>query len=339
MFEKKRSLLLDLLLAMKPPIFIVGCPRSGTSFLYHLLLSAGGFAEFHTQMNAYDVLEPIYGPLNSANNKTRMMRDWLQSKAFRVSGLDAAQIRAKVLAECRNVSDFLKIVMGEVARVQGVERWADSTPTNIPHMLRIASDFPEAKFLHIIRDPRDIALSLEKRKWTRPLPWDKDRALLAAGLYWEWIVRKGRKYGALLSSRYLEVRYEELVQNPREVLGRVGGFIGHDLDFDRIQKSGIGSVKIPLTSFHEDLTDGRFSPIGRWKEKFPPEQLREFEDLIGEYMAELGYPRSTPSGQRWFFVRRNRWIYGWFYPLKQWAKVNTPVSRLMVNYSEILIDK
>jgi len=324
---------------MKPPVFIVGCPRSGTSFLYHLLLSAGGFAEFHTQMNAYDVLGPIYGPLDSAKNRKRMMADWLQSKAFQVSGLNAAEIEAKVLAECNTVADFLRIVMGEVGRKQGVDRWVDSTPTNVPHMLRIASDFPDAQFLHIIRDPRDIALSLEKRKWARPLPWDKDRALLAAGLYWEWIVRKGRKYGALLSSRYMELHYEDLVQKPRDILPRVGQFLQHDLDYDRIQKASIGSVKTPLTSFGEDLKQGAFNPVGRWKEKFPPDQLRQFEDLIGEYMAERGYPRSTVPADQWLFVRRNRFLYGQFYALKQWAKVNTPLSRMFVNYSEILIDK
>ena len=277
--------------------------------------------------------------LNSTKNKTRMMRDWLQSKAFHVSGLDASQIRDKVIAECQNVGDFLKIVMDEVARKQGVERWADSTPTNIPHMLRIASDFPGAQFLHIIRDPRDIALSLEKRQWSRPLPWEKDKSLLAAGLYWEWIVRKGRGYGVQLSSRYLEVRYEALVQNPRETLAPIGRFLGHDLDYDRIQKSSVGSIKTPLTAFREDLNDGKFSPVGRWKEKFPAKQLQEFEDLIGEYMAEMGYSRSTSPGRCWFFVRRNRFVYDLFYTIKQWAKVNTPLSRWMVNYSDILIDK
>jgi hypothetical protein len=324
---------------MQPPVFIVGCPRSGTSFLYHLLLSAGGFAEFHTQMNAYDVLEPIYGPLNTAKNKARMMRDWLQSKAFQVSGLDAAQIEAKVMTECNHAGDFLRIVMNEVACAQNVDRWADSTPTNIPHMLRIASDFPDAKFLHIIRDPRDIALSLERRKWSRPLPWDKDRALLAAGLYWKWIVRRGREYGALLSAKYMEVRYEDLVRRPGEILADVGDFLQHELDFNRIQKASVGSVKIPLTSFREDLNHGRFNPIGRWKEKFPPQQLQEFEDLVGNYMVEVGYPRATSPGRRWVFVSRNRFLYGCFYPLKQWVKVNTPLSRWMVNYSEILIDK
>jgi hypothetical protein len=268
-----------------------------------------------------------------------MMRDWLQSKAFHVSGLDASQIQDKVISECRSVGDFLKIVMDEIALGQGVERWADSTPTNIPHMLRIASDFPEAQFLHIIRDPRDIALSLEKRQWSRPLPWDKDNALLAAGLYWEWIVRRGREYGARLSSKYLEVRYEALVQDPRKALVPISRFLQHDLDYDRIQKSSVGSVKTPLTAFREDLNNGKFSPVGRWKEKFPPKQLQEFEDLIGECMAEMGYSRSTSPARRWLFVRRNRFVYDLFYTFKQWAKVNTPLSRWMVNYSDILIDK
>jgi LPS sulfotransferase NodH len=167
---------------MKPPVFIVGCPRSGTSFLYHLLLSAGGFAEFHTQMNVYDVLEPIYGDLGVPKNKAAAIREWLHSKGFRVSGLEASGIEAKVLAECHGAGDFLRIIMEEVARKQGVDRWIDSTPTNVPHMLRIQKDFPDALFVHIIRDARDVALSLDKRAWSRPLPWDGNRSLLAAGL-------------------------------------------------------------------------------------------------------------------------------------------------------------
>src|SRR5438034_6787224 len=217
---------------MKAPIFIVGCPRSGTSFLYHLLLSAGDFAEFHTQMNVFDVLEPIYGDLSVLKNKKKMMKEWLQSKAFRVSGLEAEEIEAKVLAECSGASDFLRIVMDAVASKQGVDRWVDSTPTNVPHMLRIKRDFPEARFVHIIRDARDVALSLNKRGWSRPLPWDKGNSLLAAGLYWEWIVRKGRKYGAGLGSSYIEMRYEDLVEQPAVTLARLGAFLGCDIDYE-----------------------------------------------------------------------------------------------------------
>ncbi len=326
---------------MRPPVFIVGCPRSGTSFLYHLLLSAGGFARFHTQMNVFDVLEPIFGNLSSPANKKKMMQEWLCSKAFAVSGLDANKIDAKVMAECRTGSDFMRIVMEAVAHNQGVDRWIDSTPTNVPHMLRISRDFPDAQFIHIIRDGRDVALSLDKRHWSRPLPWDKQRSLLAAGLYWEWIVSMGRKNGAALGPKYIEVHYEELVERPETALKTIGEFLQHDLDYARIQESSVGSVKKPLTSFKEDLKEGHFSPVGRWKDKFPSDQLVRFEQLVGNYLRELGYELSNPalSSRNSFEVQKMRWTYRNFYKFKQWAKVNTPLSRWMVSYSDILIDK
>jgi len=324
------------------PVFIVGCPRSGTSFLYHLLLSAGGFAEFHTQMNVFDVLEPIYGDLRVPSNRQAAMRKWLTSKAFDVSGLNAGEIESKIAADCKSASDFLRIIMEEIARHQGVDRWVDSTPTNVPHMLRIANDLPDAVFVHIIRDARDVVLSLDKRGWTRPLPWDKPRSLLAAGVYWEWIVRKGRKYGAALGpQRYMEIRYEQLVQSPRETLTRLGKFIGHDLDYDRIQGSSVGSVKKPLTSFKEDLQQGEFTPVGRWKSNFSHDQLALFEALVGDYLSELGYPLSNSATSRRsnLTVQQMRLVYRAYYPFKQWAKIHTPLSRWMVDYSAILIDK
>jgi len=322
-------------------VFIVGCPRSGTSFLYHLLLSAGGFAEFHTQMNVFDVLEPIFGDLSVPKNKKKMLREWLGSKAFRVSGLDATDLETRVMAACNNGSDFLRMVMDGVARKQGVDRWIDSTPTNIPHMLRISRDFPEAQFIHIIRDARDVALSLDQRQWSRPLPWDRKRSLLAAGLYWEGIVRKGRRFGAILGPKYLEVRYEDLVEQPQPPLNRIGEFLGHDLDYSRIRQTSVGSVRKPLTAFKEELKEGRFTPVGRWKNKFPEDQLVWFERLVGNYLTELGYPLSHPGSvsERPWAVRMLRLEYGTFYDFKQWAKVNTPLSRWMVDYSEILIDK
>jgi hypothetical protein len=325
----------------KAPVFIVGCPRSGTSFLYHLLLSAGGFAEFRTQMNVYDVLEPVYGDLGLLHNKKAALDEWLQSKAGRLSGLDPSQVERQILDNCHGAGDFLRIIMDAIAGNQGVERWIDSTPTNVPHMLRIHRDFPEALLVHIIRDPRDVALSLEKRGWSRPLPWDKNRSLLAAGLYWEWIVRTGRHLGSMLSPQYMEILYEDLVAKPKETLGAVGRFIGSELDYDRIRKQPVGSVNEPLTAFREDLQQGRFVPVGRWKEKFPPDQLQEFESLIGACMEEFGYSPKSSKAARALTpkLRAVRSIYVAFYPFKQWAKTHTPLSRWMVNYSEILIDK
>jgi hypothetical protein len=145
----------------------------------------------------------------------------------------------------------------------------------------------------------------------------------------------------MLKPNYMEVRYEELVRQPRETLVAIGNFLQQDLDYERIQQASIGSVKKPLTSFKEDLQEGRFTPVGRWKDKFPPDQLLEFERLVGAYLQELGYPLSADSAKmnhRWS-TKRMRAVYAAYYECKQWAKIHTPLSRLMVNYSEILIDK
>jgi hypothetical protein len=303
------------------------------------LLSAGNFAEFHTQMNVYDVLEPIYGDLGVMKKKKAAMKEWLGSKAFDISGLTAGEIESKVITQCAGAGDFLRIVMEEIASKQGVDRWIDSTPTNAFHMLRIKRDFPDALFVHIIRDARDVALSLDSRGWTRPLPWDKSDSLLAAGLYWKWIVRKARRYGSVLRANYMEIRYEELVNQTQTSLARLGHFLRHNLDYERIQARSIGSVKTPLTAFPQELEQGRFTPVGRWKEKFPTDQLGRFECLVGDYLEELGYALSSGKSASSVVNNSKRAMYSVYYELKQWAKVNTPLSRWMVNYSAILIDK
>ena len=64
--------------------------------------------------------------------------------------------------------------------------------------------------IHILRDGRDVALSLDKQRWIRPFPWDRDQSLLVAGFYWEWIVNQGRKFGRSLGGDYIEIHFEDL---------------------------------------------------------------------------------------------------------------------------------
>jgi hypothetical protein len=127
----------------------------------------------------------------------------------------------------------------------------------------------------------------------------------------------------------------------KETLSQLGSFLEHDLDYDRIQRVGVGSVRKPLTSFPEDLKQGHFTPVARWQDRFPLDELMWFESLVGEYLRELGYPLSSTETElnHTASVKRMRLIYSLFYESKQWLKVNTPISRWMVNYSEILIDK
>jgi hypothetical protein len=315
----------------KAPVFVLGCGRSGTTLLYHMLLSAGNFAVYRAESNAINLLEPRFGDLSVRQNKEKLMDAWIHSKLYERSGLEAESIRAKVIAECRNGGDFLRIVMSEMARRQNVERWADCTPEHLLHLDRIKETIPEALVIHIIRDGRDVALSTAKLGYVRRMWWDRTPNVMVSGLYWEWMVQKGREDGRKLAADYTEVRFEELISNPPAVLGRLGKFIEQELDYAHILKVGIGSVSQPNTSF-KDSSSGAFNPLGRWKSGFTSDQLAMFEALVGNTLEQLGYELGTSDGALLHRpeLRRMRAAYRTYFDSKLWLKARTPLGKVFV---------
>jgi Sulfotransferase family len=275
------------------PVFVVGCPRSGTTLLYNMLLSSGGFAVYLAESNVFNLLAPRFGDLGVRANRESLMDAWLQSKLFRASFLNAQKVRDKVLSECRNDGDFLRIVMQEIAQAQGVQRWADNSPEELLHTVEIKKTIPDALFIHIIRDGRDVSLSLDARphKWIRPFWFDRHNSLAVTGVFWEWMVQAGRKQGEALGDDFMEVRFEDLKTDPHTTLKEIGQFIQHDLDYDRILRVGIGSVREPNTSFKDDPE----SPVGRWKRRISPRKLAMFQGLVGSTLNGLGYPLANPE--------------------------------------------
>ena len=171
--------------------------------------------------------------------------------------------------------------MDEIAQSQGVQRWALYDPDSVLHMARIKRDMPDPLFVHIIRDGRDIALSLMKMGGFRPFPWSqRPRGLLETALYWDWTVHKGRQYGRQIPGDYIEIHYEELVTESRAALARLGDFLDHDLDYDRIQKAGLGRLRESNSSFRGDEKEMQ-NPVNRWKEKLSHQQVVALEALIG----------------------------------------------------------
>ncbi len=309
----------------RSPVFVLGCPRSGTTVLYHMLLSAGDFAVYRAESNVFNLLVPRFRGMRSAADRQKLLEVWLRSKLFRVSGLDAGEIGAKIMTECRSGGDFLRIVMQEVARKQRVGRWADCTPDHLLYMEEIKRQIPDALFIHIIRDGRDVALSYVKQGWSYPLPWDKDEHLGVAGLYWEWVVRKGQEQGRRLGADYKEVGFEELIGNPQETLSRLGEFIDHDLNYERIQRTGIGAVSEPNSSFAGE-SEGSFNPVARWKTKMSSGQIAAFEELTGGFLRKLGYGLSSEA-RRGMSLRtaRLRTTYLAMFEAKHWMKA-TPLG-------------
>jgi Sulfotransferase family len=315
----------------KAPVFVIGCVRSGTTLLYHMILSAGNFAVYRTESNVINLLEPRFGNLSVARNKRRLLAAWYESRLYTRSGLDREEIGKKVMAEVRNGGDFLRVVMEEMCRQQKVERWAECTPEHILHLRRIKQTIPNALIIHIIRDGRDVALSTEKQGYIRRLPWDRRPGVMASALYWQWMVNSGRRDGRLLGNDYTEVHFEDLVRSPGDTLRRLSSFIEHDLDYDRIRKVGIGSVSEPNTSFPVDGKD-KFSPVERWRSSYSAKDLATIEFLIGDTLKELGYELATDVAQAGdaASLRLMRAIYLRYFATKLYLKAETPLGQLLV---------
>jgi len=311
------------------PVFVLGSPRSGTTLLYHMLLSAGDFAVYRAETHVFNLLVPRFGNLQRQQARTKLIDEWLTTEYFRRSGLDAATLRNRILAECHNGGDFLRIVMESIARQQGVSRWAECTPEHLLYLDEIKRTIPDSKILHILRDGRDVALSLQKQGWIRPLPGETNRSLLVAGVYWEWMVNKGRNLGRRFSPDYLEVHFEKLVESPQPVLDVIGDFIQQKLDYEQISKAAVGSVGKPNTSFSPAAPDAAFNPVGRWQSQFTP-GMAQLETLIGKSLRDLGYELRAPQKDALDFATSTlRWRYRLLFEIKHWLKSQTPLGRLV----------
>lgn len=320
------------------PVFVMGCHRSGTNLLYDTLLSAGGFAVYRGYLPVYKILIPRFGKLDNPGTRRRILEAWLRSKGFRRSGLETDFVAQKILHECKNGGDFIRITMDEITRRQGAARWAFYDPDSVLHVPTIKREIPEAIFVHIVRDGRDIALSLKKMGGFRPFPWNrKQLGLLETALYWEWMVRRGRHHGRQIPADYVEIHYEDLVSQPTRVLKHLGAFIEHDLDYEHIQRTALGRISESNSSFQGEAKELGENPVNRWREKLSPKQIDQLEVLIGAALQEFGYELTSASPSS----RSNRqWMRSFYTTVldtKLFLKTKTPFGRL-ANLSALELD-
>lgn len=300
-----------------------------------MLVSSGGFLDYRAETHFFDKLRPKFGPFHTERARRRLMRAWVSSPSFQRFGLDPDRVVERVATDCRNAGDILRLVFEMAAAEQGADRWAECTPLHLLAMDKIRQDLPEAVFLHVIRDGRDVALSLEKVGWLKPLPWDRGSELQVGGWVWEWQLRKGRRIGERLEDGYHEVRFEALVREPRAVVAKISDWIGHSMKWDQIRANAVGAVASPNSAFSGGVSgiDGsQFDPVFRWRRQCMPQELQDLETGIGGMLTELGYPLGSPDlrqgwGRLALLVRKR--LYQTKREVQLWVKENTPLSRWM----------
>lgn len=258
------------------PVFIVGCPRSGTTWLYHTLLSAGGFAIYRSESKLYS-FAAAFGGFRGRGQRVRFVEAWTASEYFARSGLDAERWRAGAADRFSSAGELLQLFMDEIRATQGASRWAECTPDSALYVERIAADFPDALFVHLVRDPRDVAASLARQPFVRPFPQHRGFPEVAAAGYWSWVERRLAAAGRRLPGRILRIHYEDLVGDPGGALTRLGGFIQHPLDGERIARRAIGSVGRPNSSFGGEAGGEAVQSVGRWRGLYPDDRLARIE--------------------------------------------------------------
>lgn len=248
------------------PIFIGGEGRSGTTLLRvmldsHSAISCGPESHF--------LVDPRLREFHE-----HFLAKWPK----RAAGYGYGEVDMDAF-----VRGFVRNWFETYMRRRGKRRWADKTPQNIHALDYIWRLFPSAKFIHMIRDGRDVACSI------LPLRWGPGSVRTAAGR-WVDCIEKGVRHRED-RERYLEVRYEDLVRHPERETRRVTAFVGEEwepcmLEYWRFQHD---LPELTEESARQVSHPIHLESIGRWRRELSPRQLRQFVRIAGETLADLGY--------------------------------------------------
>jgi hypothetical protein len=290
---------------MNPFLFIVGCARSGTTLLQRILNAHPQIAIIHETHWIPLFFRDRIGLTTEGRVTTEIVPHLLEHERFR-KRFGKAGIGRERLAEVLQAgvpmpySEFVSRLFDLYGRLQGKPLVGDKTPRYVQNMQSLHALWPGARFLHLIRDGRDVCLSAINWKErsaalaSRFSTW-REHPVTTAAVWWKWRLRLGREAGELLGPRlYAEVRYDALVAQPEQECRRVCAFLGtpyddHMLRFHegRTRNSPDLSAKRSWLPITPGLRD--------WRTQMVPEDQEHFEAAAGDLLDELGYPRVVPQ--------------------------------------------
>jgi sulfotransferase family protein len=289
--------------SVNPYVFVVGCPRSGTTLLQRML-------DAHPDLAVINETLWITRQADRRKGVTRegFVTSELVSRLFeypRFRRLDIPREEVERLLDSDDPVSYPRFVSGIFdlyGRSRGKRLVGDKSPGYVREMATLHALWPEAKFIHLIRDGRDVWLSVTGwKKADRSVgqfaTWSQDPVATTA-LWWERSVRLGREAGASLNTTlYHEVRYEDLVADPGRECGALCDFLGlsYDEAMLRFYEGRTRDLEPGLPSKRAWLppTPG----LRDWRAQMPAEDLERFEAVAGDLLDELGYPLAGPRMQ------------------------------------------
>ena len=294
--------------ATRPAPFVVGVGRSGTT-LVRMMLDAHPQLAVPPETHFIRPVVERSGRLRF--NATVAMQTIVMHQRWNDFGLDPDDLLTRFESiEPFNTTDALRSFYGLYAEHHDKSRWGDKTPRYLDEMRRIQEVLPEAHFLHVIRDGRDVSLSHMRVGW--------GHATYGAGArMWRDRIHNARQVASAID-HYMEVRYEDLILDTEPTLRRVAEFIElpwddamlayHERAGERLQEI---AGALPATKGRPGRDAGERMAahvmttkppsekrVAVWRREMSAAENVEYEEAAGYLLDELGYETVTPR-QRW----------------------------------------
>ncbi len=280
-----------------PCVFIVGCPRSGTTLLRRIVSA-------HPQIvitpEAHWIplwFEQRRGLMSDGLVTAELVSELLAHNKFALFGLGRETLMSLAgSGQPISYASFVTGIFDLYGEARGKKAVGNKTPDSVRRIGTLHTLWPEARFVHLIRDGRDVALSLMnwpsvRTKKPGTFPTWKDDPVSTAALWWELNVRRGREAGEALGLElYCELRYESLVAHPAQECATLCEFLGLAYDeamlnyYEAFRAAGGQEV----VHDRQPITSG----LRNWRAQMPPNDVERFEAAVGILLDELGYPRA-----------------------------------------------
>ena len=285
---------------MTAPLLILGVRRSGTTLLRVML-------DRHSELALPD--ESYFVPQlahrhGDRPDPERFVDDLRRLPTLREWGVELAAV-AERIHPGMTLGEAVGAVYEVYAESRGKRRWGDKTPMYMQHLPLLKRLWPDARFVHLVRDGRDAARSflgmpagIVTRTWAHP----RDVADFAC--QWATEVRAARTLGRRVGGRYRELRYEDLVRDPEAALRQVCEHA--DLRYEPALLDYAADVDVSAKPHQQRLRQPPTPGVRNWRRELPRADALAFEEVAGDVLAELGYELLDDANAR----RRSAWGRG-----------------------------
>lgn len=280
--------------------FITGTGRSGTSLLQSMLAA-------HPQICLPPETHFIRKYLIKHNRINHQLRKTLKNDP-ELARLNISDKLNHLIDNVDTPANLYRQILSAYRESNIQNLYGDKDPRNIDYIHTINKQLSNSKFIHIIRDPRDVVLSRTRANWSKNSP-----LFLHAAIYNAQVTR-GRKQKQLLGDkRYHEIHYESLLAKPKESLGKLCQFL--EIPFDEKMLSDFGNAAKKLISQRElQWKKETLGPLltdnsNKWAGIFSDYQVKMIEEICPFAFDELGYSRHKTTEKHSLFQKWKKFSF------------------------------